>query len=58
MDDMDEDVIYKEAMTRMDELVEQVFNICDEVADINHYERDWVLEVFKEKFNKAKRRGR
>lgn len=53
---MDENVLYREAMNRIDELVEEVFSICDSVAEENYYERDWVLEVFREKFNKAKRK--
>lgn len=51
----DESKIYKEAMERIDELVEEVIETCLEVADENHYERVWVLERFREKFNKAKR---
>ncbi|KJD43319.1 hypothetical protein QD47_23405 [Paenibacillus terrae] len=47
--------IYKQAMRRIDELVEEVFQICDDVADTNHYEKDWVLDRFREKFNKARR---
>ncbi len=47
--------IYKQAMRRIDELVEEVFKICDDVADTNHYEKDWVLDRFREKFNKARR---
>lgn len=48
-------MLYKDAMNRVAELVEEVFQICDEVADENHYEKDWVLEKFREQFNKAKR---
>lgn len=48
-------ILYKQAMKRMDELVEEVFQICDDVADENHYESEWVLEAFRAKFNKAKR---
>ena len=53
---MEEDTIYKDAMKRIDDLVEEVFLICDEVADENHYERIWVLDRFREQFNKAKRK--
>ncbi|WP_170220312.1 hypothetical protein [Paenibacillus anaericanus] len=52
---MSEDVLYKEAMKRIDDLVEEVLNNCNEVANENHYEREWVLEKFRERFNKAKR---
>ena len=49
-------MLYKHAMKRVAELVEEVLQICDEVADENKYERDWVLDRFREKFNKARRR--
>lgn len=51
----DDSKLYKEAMERIDELVEEVVQTCIEVADENHYERVWVLERFRERFNKAKR---
>lgn len=51
----DDSKLYKEALERIDELVEEVVQTCIEVADENHYERVWVLERFREKFNKAKR---
>ncbi|WPQ60002.1 hypothetical protein [Paenibacillus polymyxa] len=47
--------LYEQAMERIDELVEEVFQICDDVADKNDYERDWVLDRFRERFNKARR---
>ena len=48
--------MYKEAMNRMDELVEEVIQTCNDVADENRYERVWVLEHFRKKFNTAKRK--
>jgi hypothetical protein len=48
-------MLYKQAMKRITELVEEVFQICVEVADENQYEREWVLDRFREQFNKAKR---
>lgn len=51
----EEDMLCKQAMKRVAELVEEVIQICDEVADENHYERDWVLDRFREQFNKARR---
>jgi Leu/Phe-tRNA-protein transferase len=51
----DEDKLYKEAMDRINELVEDVMQTCEEVADENDYERTWVLERFREQFNKVKR---
>lgn len=53
---MNENELFNEAMGKIDELVEEVFRICDEVADENHYEKEWVLKMFREKFNKAKRK--
>lgn len=51
-----DDALYKQAMKRIDDLVEEVLQKCDEVADENYYEREWVLDRFREKFNKAKRK--
>jgi len=52
---LDEQDLYDQAMQRVDELVEEVIETCCDVADENHYERDWILDRFREKFNKAKR---
>ncbi len=52
---MKEDALYRQAMKRVDELVEEVFNTCEEVADQNHYEKAWVLDKFREKFTKVKK---
>lgn len=52
----DDSKLYKEAMERIDELVEEVMQTCEEVADENHYERVWVLEKFRDRFNQAKRK--
>ncbi|MEM5012102.1 hypothetical protein WKH57_15385 [Niallia taxi] len=53
----DESKLYKEAMERIDDLVEEVIQTCLDVADENDYERVWVLERFRDKFNKAKRKN-
>lgn len=45
-------------MTRIDLLVDEVFQICNEVADENRYDRVWVLDRFREKFNAAKRKSK
>ena len=50
-----DDQLYKEAMRAMDELVEEVFKRCEEFADENDYEKTWVLERFREKFNRKRR---
>lgn len=52
----EEENLYREAMKRVDELVEEVFERCDELADANHFEKEWVLERFREKFSQAKRK--
>lgn len=52
---MNEESLYKEAMQRIDELVKEVLIICNEVADENHYEKEWVLDRFREKFSRAKK---
>jgi hypothetical protein len=49
------DELYKQAMSRIDDLVKEVLQICYDVAEENHYEKDWVLEQFRDAFNKAKR---
>ncbi|WP_179123884.1 hypothetical protein [Paraliobacillus ryukyuensis] len=51
----DESNLYDEAIERIDELVQDVIQTCDEVADKNHYEKEWVLDRFRDRFNKAKR---
>lgn len=47
--------VYREAMKCVDDLVQEVFRRCDEVAEENHFEPDWILDAFREKFNRAKR---
>jgi hypothetical protein len=49
------DILFKQAMKRIDELVDEVLEICNTVAEENDYEKEWVLDMFKEKFNKVKR---
>ena len=51
---MDEDIVYQEAIERINQLVDEVIKACDEVAEDNHYEKEWVLEEFRKAFNKAK----
>lgn len=50
----EEEKLYKKAMERIDELVAEVLQSCNDVADENHYEKEWVLDRFRERFNKAK----
>jgi len=54
----EDEKVYKQAMERIDELVEEVIQNCIDVADENHYERGWVLDRFRAKFNSAKRKKR
>lgn len=53
---MGDEILYKQALERIDELVDEVIQTCLEVADENDYEKIWVLERFRERFNKAKRK--
>lgn len=50
-----EELLYNTAMDRMYELASDVVQECCEVASDAHYERDWVLERFRECFNKKVR---
>ncbi|MFC5402279.1 hypothetical protein [Cohnella soli] len=52
----EEDKLYKQAMKCVAALVDEVIKRCDEVAEENHFERDWVLDKFREQFSKAKRK--
>lgn len=56
-DSSDEESIYEQAMKCIDDLVDEVIQRCNYVADQNHFESDWVLDRFREAFNKAKRHG-
>lgn len=51
----DDKVLYKKAIERIDELVDEVLQTCNEVADENHYDRDWVLDRFRAHFNRARK---
>lgn len=54
----EDEKVFKEAMQRIEELVDEVIQTCIDVADENHYEREWVLERFRAQFNKTKRIAR
>lgn len=47
--------VYKQGLKDVENLVEEVIERCDDIADENDYEKEWVLEQFKNAFNKAKR---
>lgn len=53
----DEEKVYKEALNAVDELVQEVLARCDAVAEANHFEPEWVLDRFKERFGRAKRQN-
>lgn len=53
---MEEDILYKQAVTEVRELVEQVLEQCNDFANDYCYEREWVLDRFQEEFTKAKRK--
>lgn len=48
--------LYFEALAVVENLVDEVIERCNEVAEENHFEREWVLRRFRERFN-AKVRG-
>lgn len=50
-----EEILYNSAIERVNELADDAIQECCEVAQNNHYERDWVLERFRESFNKKVR---
>jgi hypothetical protein len=54
-EDDENEKVYQQAMKRVDELVEEVYQTISYVAEENHYGKDWVLERFRERFNKSKR---
>lgn len=47
----DNEKLYRAAMQRIDELVDEVLQIVNYVSEENMYERDWVISRFREKFN-------
>lgn len=51
----EEDSLYQDAMKKIDELIEDVFTHCEEVAEQNDYSKAWVLDIFREKFNRNRR---
>ena len=46
-----EEILYNSAIERVNELADDVIQECCEVAQDNHYERDWVLKQFRTCFN-------
>lgn len=50
------DDIYEEACTRIDEVVADVLEQLDEVADDADYQREWVIERFRDRFNSKVRK--
>ena len=49
----DEDKLYYEAMEAIRALVDGVLQTCQDVADQNDYEKEWVIDRFREQFNKV-----
>lgn len=46
---MSEDQIYREAVREVNNLVEEAFARCEEIADEKYFEASWVVERFSEK---------
>ena len=52
---MGEEELYKDAMQCINDLVDEVIERCAYVAEVNHFDEQWVLEQFRNAFNKANR---
>ena len=55
MDEKNDADLYAEAMREVDRLVEDALDECQETAQRNRYETDWVIHHFKRKFAEAVR---
>lgn len=53
---MSEDMLYKQAVKEMKSLAEYVMQDIQEFADEHNYEKAWVIERFREEFNKIVRK--
>lgn len=53
---MDGDALYKMAVRQMKRLADNVLLEVEMFADNNNYEKEWVLERFKEEFSKNVRK--
>lgn len=51
---MEADAIYKQAVSDVKDLVDDVLSECDSFADRYDYEKEWVRDRFREEFNKKK----
>lgn len=51
---MEEELFYKLAMKKMNNLAEDVFNECIDFANSHDYDKEWVIERFQEQFQKVK----
>lgn len=47
-----EDIIYNDAINCVNNLVEEVIQRCEQVADENDYGIDWILNQFRVAYNK------
>lgn len=51
---MEDDTIYKQAISDVKSLVYYVLGECDSFADRYNYDKEWVRDRFREEFNKKK----
>lgn len=51
---MEDDAIYKQAVSHIKDLVDYVLKECDRFADGYNYDKEWVRDRFREEFNKKK----
>lgn len=53
---MNEDELYEEAITVIDETVSDVINTLKDVANSHNYQVEWVIEKFRDRFNNKVRK--
>lgn len=51
---MEDDAIYKQAVSDVKDLVDYILSECDSFADRYSYDKKWVRDRFGEEFNKKK----
>lgn len=51
---MDDGILYKQAVSDVKKLVDYALNECNVFADRYNYDKEWVMDRFREEFNKKK----
>lgn len=52
---MEDNTIYKQAVSDVKDLVNYVLRECDSFADRYNYDKEWVADRFREEFNKKRK---